>query len=539
MIIRIHAIPALLALVSSVFADVTYNVIGFPDAEGNSFAVEVNKKLYPLQTTKNTFPLWSAKVPGASTSSKYRYVQLAGKDKVVKKESFERSFTSKDSSTWNEFFGRKTTFTKLPSLPQVYDKILPKPSKAFDNTQIGTIHLTADPAALEDMFNSPLDKEAESIAAGFRFINADTQYSADKVKLKITGNGSRNYAKVSLGIKFDIAKGETFFDRPYLKLRAQATDPSMLREMIDIDIFNSLGVPTTQGSYVRVYLNGKPHGLFLMIEDIDAPFLSTNMHHGRITKKSELGSLFKAGNGATPLVYKGDRTANYNPNRYKNRVLGNNPKDEPMQQLIAFMKTLKDWNPSSKGGVQFWKQHLDLDRYLRMMSMDYLTGAWDSFWFKSKNYYIYYNPESKVWQVIPTDFDHTFSAGDRPGIEVPYKEFGQKLANGKRPEFPLVNKLIYENKDINKQFETTLLTITKKVFNNKALDARLDAYVKLLEEDVAWDFAIDRSKFPGKRNKWTVETFRKSVNGGPEVYPNPIKNWVSRRAKRVFDQLGK
>ncbi|KAG0040064.1 hypothetical protein BGZ82_005535 [Podila clonocystis] len=531
-------LPGILAMVSRVFADVTYNVIGFPGATDNSFSVEINKKLYPLRTSKTAFPLWSGVVTGASASSSYRYVELNNKGVVVTSETIQRSLENAGASaTLNEFFDRKTTITRLPTIKQVYKDIRPKLSKAFDDSQIATIHLTVDQAALDDMLGHPLVKR--ELAASFKFINANNVYSVDKVELRVSGHASRKYNKVSMGIEFNIAKGETFFNRPAIKLRAQRTDPSMIREKLYTDILNSVGVSSTQGSYVRVYANGKPLGFFLMVEDIEAPFLMNTIHHGEIKDVSALGSLYQINSGKSgsgrwaALRYQGSHTTDYDLGLYKNQILGDNPTNEPMKQLITFMKDLQDWNSTSTGGVDYWNQHLDLQGYLRSMTVEYLTGAWDSFWWRANNYFMYFNPQRKVWQFIPTDFDHTFSDGNRPGVETTYKDYGQTLPGGGKPDFPLVNKVIYENKDTNREFEKILLTITKGIFNNGVLDARIDAYMTQIEQDVAWDYSIDRSRLPGKNPAWTIATFRKSINGPGKS----LKAWISGRAKSVPRQI--
>ncbi|KAG0086698.1 hypothetical protein BGZ93_000675 [Podila epicladia] len=533
----------LLALASSVFADVTYNLVAFPDALKNQYAVEIDKKLYPLQTSDDTFPLWSANVAGASASSSYRYVQLDNDNDVVVREKFLRYFSNNDATaTPNEFFNRQTTITTLPVIKQVYKDIRPKPSKAFDSSQIATIHLTADPTLFADMINNPLDKKREAVKVGFKFINADTVYSVNKAKLTVSGNSSRRHNKVSLRIKFNDDKGETFFDRPIIKLRAEATDSTMIREKLYLDILNSVGVATYQGSYVRVFVNGKPQGFYLMVEDIEEPFLMNTIHHGAIKDKKALGSLYQMGLREATMIYQGSSAAHYSPRVYTNKISG--PKDENMQQWITFMKDLRDWDPAAPGGVAYWNQRLDLDGYLRSMALEYLTGAWDAFWWRGHNFFMYYNPQREVWQFIPTDFDHTFNNGNRPDVHATYKEFGTSHKPQKTTAHPLVTKLIYKNKDIKKQFETILSTITQDVFNNRVLDARIEAYETQIEQDVAWDYAIDRSELPGKKLHWTIDNFHKSIKGHAvkghraKSVMSGLKPWISSRAESVSAQIG-
>ena len=521
----------------------TYNVVGFPDSDKGYFGVIINKKLTPMTTTNTTFPLWSVTVPGASGSSGWRYVKLSEAGKEIQRESFLRSFTNKKSiATENQVFLRFNTKTALPALPQVYPSVRAAPSKAFDETQMATIHLTADPVEFANMTANPLDDERKAIKCGFRFINAETVYSSSEVKVKISGHGSRKYKKLSLRVKFDEDKGETFFDRPIIKLRSETADPTLIREKTYIDILNSVGVRTTQGVWVRVYVNNKPFGFHLMVEDIEDPFLRTAFHNGNKDVPKDLGSLYKMGSHVASeeatLIYLGPNTTNYNPLVYKNQIRGDNSKAEPMAQLIMFMKDLQEWDPTLPGGIKFWSSRLDLDGFLRSMAMEYLSGAWDSSWWKGNNFFMYYNPVEARWQFIPTDFDSTFSDGGRADVLTTYKKFAASRLRRSGKDHPLVTKLIYKNKEINAQFEKILLTITQKVFTPKVLEPRIDAFEKMIVDEVKWDSTLDRSKNPGKKS-FPFEDFYKSLVGPVTGVSVGVKPWIAGRAKDVPGQISK
>ncbi|KAF9960869.1 hypothetical protein BGZ70_008457, partial [Mortierella alpina] len=353
---RFYLLPGLLAVISGALADVTYNVVGFPATDGSSFGVSVQGKVTKFTTSPETFPLWSGKVAGVTASSKYRYVSLAADGSVIEQESFSRAFANtQDTATLNEVYMRKPS-KKLKKLPQVYSDVRPKPSSAFDDNQIGTIHMTADPTAYEEMMADPLNEDRKAIKATFKFINTHTTYSVAEAKVKISGHGSRKFKKVSLRIKFDEDKGETFFNRPIIKCRSSSNDPTQMREKVYFDILNSVGVPTAQGAYVRVYVNGKPYGLCLMAEDIETPYIRTTIHGGSLETK-ELGSLYQMGSHVigyeASLMYNGSKTADYHPEIYSNKNLGDptkNTKEEPMTQLIAFLKELMEYDPTMAGG---------------------------------------------------------------------------------------------------------------------------------------------------------------------------------------------
>ncbi|KAG0238325.1 hypothetical protein BGW42_005558 [Actinomortierella wolfii] len=575
---RILLLSGCLALASGAFAEVTYNLIAFPDDATNTFAVEIDQKIYPLETSADIFPLWSATIADASSSSNYRYVQLDKKQKVVTREKFGRKLAKVDAdagATPNEFFNRQKTFTNLPIIPRVFQqkdeqgvenggdgggkgKVIDSPehSRVFDSRQIATIHLTVDSKEFAEMMANPMDETRKPIHAGFRFLNAHTLYSADNVKLKVSGYGIRKFRKVSLHIQFkksgedeldgnnqqqnsDSSNDELFFNRPKIKLRSEYLDPTMLHERLYIDLLGAVGVPAYEGTYTRVYVNGEPHGFFLMIEDVEEPYLMHTIHRGAIQDKSALGALYQMDSGSpAPLVYKGKLTTDYKPVLYRNKILGANPPDEPMQQLIAFMKDLRDFDPSMKDGVAYWEKRLDLEQYLRSMVLEYLTGAWDSSWWRANNYMMYFNPEQGRWQFLPVDFDSSFSSADKPDVETTYRRFAQGRMQKKNKDHPLVTKLIYKNKDINRRFETILLDVTKKAFNNKILDPLIDAYEKQIQDEVAWDLTIDRSKLPGIDLGWTLADFHKSIRGPIEKIPSGIKPWIRGRAKSVPLQIG-
>ncbi|KAG0327829.1 hypothetical protein BGZ99_006783 [Dissophora globulifera] len=522
---------------------ITYSVVGFPDADDGSFGVLINGKITPLATSPSTFPLWSANVKGASASSGYQYVKLSGAGAVVQRESFTRSFQNKKAkSTVNELFLHQQTQTSLPKITQVFPDVRPKTSAAFDDSQIATIHVTADPVLFADMVAHPLDEDRKAIKAGFRFINAGTVYSSEEVKLKVSGHGSRNFKKLSLKIKFDEDKGDTFFDRPIIKLRAQADDPTIMREKLYIETLNAVGVRTAQGTWARVYVNKKPYGFYLMVDDIDLPFLRGTMHHGSSEPK-ELGSLYKMGSHVlgqeATMQYAGPNTTDYNELIYENDNLGANTKKEPMAQLISFFKDLQDYDPTLPGGIKFWNTRLDLDGFLRSMAMEYLSGNWDAYWWKGNNYYMYFNPTEARWQFIPTDFDSTFSDGNLADVLTTYKKFAARRLARPGKDHPLITKLIYKNKEINARFEQILLKIVNSIYNPKVLEPIINAYEKMIADEVKWDYSLDRSKNPGKTENYTIDDFHKSITGSVKGINIGIKPWIKGRATDVPKQIKK
>ncbi|KAG0336084.1 hypothetical protein BG000_006934 [Podila horticola] len=268
----------------------------------------------------------------------------------------------------------------------------------------------------------------------------------------------------------------------------------MIHEKLYIDILNAVSVRTAQGAWVRMYVNGKPYGFYLMVEDIELPFLRETIHHGS-SEPEELGSLYKmmnlesTGQEAT-MQYVGTKTKDYKfvdntkEEIYTNKNLGANPENEPMAQLIAFFNDLHDYDPKLSNGVAFWNSRLDLDGFLRCMAMEYLGGNWDAYWFSGNIYFMYFNLIEAKWQFIPTDFDRTFDDGKFPDVLTTYTKFAAHKLAILGNDHPLVTKLIYENKDINALFQQIFLGIIHGVFNPEILEPRINTYEKMIADEV-------------------------------------------------------
>jgi spore coat protein CotH len=120
----------------------------------------------------------------------------------------------------------------------------------------------------------------------------------------------------------------------------------MVREKLLMDMLSAAGAVTFYGHFVRLYMNEKPYGLFLMTDDTFKGFTDNLMNNG--SPRQDVGVTFK-GNAINDqveanLVYKGDDEGSYSQDAYSLEDPGNDPsvsKDSFMNPLIQFMKKLK------------------------------------------------------------------------------------------------------------------------------------------------------------------------------------------------------
>lgn len=232
-----------------------------------------------MNSSDSTFPVWTTFVAGTTSAVEYSYVELSSADVPVKTEPFVRKMHNlTETQTLNEFFERPTTVWELPKLPYTYLATYPSKTKAFKQKQIATIHITAPVAQMAEMHANP--KAERDYFVDFRFINSKTIHSVRNITLRTSGKSSKDFSKQAFKLKFDTQLNQTFFSRPNIKLRSMVQDPTMMREKLYIDVLNSVGIPTQQGAWVRLYVNSIPYGLFLMVDDIKKSFLKQTVHAG-------------------------------------------------------------------------------------------------------------------------------------------------------------------------------------------------------------------------------------------------------------------
>ncbi|KAF9567688.1 hypothetical protein EC968_003187 [Mortierella alpina] len=519
---------------------VTFNVVGYPE-NSDIFGVSINGQITHLSTTPVTLPLWSgtvADVPSSpSTEVNYKYVLLDSTGVVKTEETFQRSLDKNAVQTPYDVFDREVTKTRLPDVPLVYDPWRMSKTKIFDDTVIATIHLVGPQNQFEAMLQKP--EGAAPMKVNFRYINDKLVHNVDNVTFAISGKSSTEFNKQAFKFDFDTDHNQTFFSRPHIKLRSETTDPTFMREKLFIDMLNVVGVPTQQGAWVRLYMNSKPVGLYLMVDDIGGSFLKQTVHQGNPAIVH--GTLWQMN---APVVDTQGDLRYLGPNMgelestqecYKMKNLGANPPTAPMTQLIQLMKELADFDPLAPGGKAFWDTRLDLDGVLRNLAMEYLGGDWDAYWWSGSNYFLYFNPtlgSAGKWQWIPTDFDGTFGDGDPTDTLTDYKTY----ADFSKHDRPLVSKLLFANQEINQEFENILREIVGWAFKPEALFPRIDAYEKMLAKDAAWDYSIVRSS-PGKTNAWTIADFHNSLVGPVENMGLGVKPWIEGRAKQLQASL--
>jgi spore coat protein CotH len=95
------------------------------------------------------------------------------------------------------------------------------------------------------------------------------------VAIRIRGTASRTGAKPALRVDFDrYATGRRFLGLTTVLLNNVWQDASGLRELLAMKVYRTLGLPASRMAPVALYVNNQYAGYYLVVEDIDEPFLA-------------------------------------------------------------------------------------------------------------------------------------------------------------------------------------------------------------------------------------------------------------------------
>ncbi|MFC4803380.1 CotH kinase family protein [Neobacillus sp. GCM10023253] len=179
-----------------------------------------------------------------------------------------------------------------------------------------------------------------------------------------------------------------------LHLNAEYKDPSSIRNKLSLDLFQVFGVLSPRSQHVRLYLNGHYEGVYLHLESVDDLFFK------------------KRGLQVDSIYYAVKPDADFSLYRYKSeelkeslllgyqRKFGTTADDCKLTDFINIINN----TPHDKFEEEISK-HLDVEKYLRWLAVAVCTQNYDGF---KKNYALYRNPETQLFEILPWDYDGTF-----------------------------------------------------------------------------------------------------------------------------------
>jgi spore coat protein H len=256
----------------------------------------------------------------------------------------------------------------------------------------------------------------------------------------------------SLTLNFGkFAQGQRFHGLSKVHLNNTVQDPSYLSEAFARDLFNAIGVPTPRAGHALVTLNGRPLGLYVLIEGANKPFLSRHF-------KSTAGNLYDAGSG-------GEITSELEVDSGDNR--------EDRSELTSLAEAAQEPDPAKRWAR--FEQLLDVDQFLSFIAGEVLLIHWDGYATGAPNNYRVFHDVSRGKVVfIPHGLDQLLGSG----------EAARKLT----PHFTgLVARALVTTPEGRRRYLQRIENLATTEFRREALLARVDRLEAPLRAALAGD----------------------------------------------------
>lgn len=377
--------------------------------------------------------------------------------------------------------------------------------------------------------------ENEYIPAMLTLTDVSGTYVMDSVGVRLKGNSSYSHPGVKKSFKIDFNKfisGQNYDGLKKLNFSNGFKDPTCMREKLFFDACWEAGVPAPRASFANVTFNGEAWGFYTVVEQIDDQFLDWAI-------EEDNGNLFKAGdnfgvgggpggggggnNTAADLVDYGTDPAVY-ADRYE---LKTNEEVNDWSDLISFIDFTNNTDLDAfAAGIDF---RMDVDGFLRSVALDMLFSNLDSYTGSARNYYIYHNQDTNLWEWIKWDGNEAFGsytngAGNMEMLAIDY-------AN---PTRPLLERM-FDHDDLYSRYLDHVCELTETLFNETHLHERINILAELIASSV---YADDNKMYSNADFEANLVSEISGGGGGPmggTTYG--LKSFVTNRSAYVASQL--
>jgi len=369
----------------------------------------------------------------------------------------------------------------------------------------------------------------------FNYVHAVIDFNSNVLKdvgVRYKGNStymqSREALKRSMKLEFNkYVKGQKIAGITKLNLHSNVTDSAWMNEPLSYRLFRDGSIPAPRTSWARVYLTvaGKYDkqyvGLYSVVEDVD-----NNFAQERFSTRE--GAIFKPSTQSL-FSYLGDDWAKYDQIYDPKTDLTASQK----QRVIDFAKLV-----TSGSDAEFAAQlasYIDLDEFARYLSINVWLVNMDSILAMGQNYYLYLNPATNRFGIIPWDLDLSFGGmggGTELSIEHPWR--GQNR---------FLDRLFKEDA-FKKQYLARMTEFNQSIFKPERLVRQVDETAALIRSAVSEESETKLANFD-KRIAGESSGGRGGFGGGPGFggpggpggRGTPIKAFAAPRASSVAAQL--
>jgi len=279
-------------------------------------------------------------------------------------------------------------------------------SSVFDESIVHRVDLQFDQSNYLDQLTSNYENaeigNVPYILASVRFDGEEVDSIGARFKgfTSYSGVGAKRPFKLDFN---EYVPGKRLDGLRKLNLNNSTGDPSLHRDAVSYRLMREVGVPAPRTSFAELYVNDQLWGVYQLVEQVDKEFLSLNY-------ASDKGNLFKN------LGWSKLENIGTTPGPYKEIFsLKTNEEEDDWSgfvDLVQFLNTSSDATFESE-----IESYFNVDQFLRVLAVDVALNNWDSYLEHGRNYYMYQDKASGVFNWIPWDYNFAIPGGPGSGLD--------------------------------------------------------------------------------------------------------------------------
>lgn len=373
---------------------------------------------------------------------------------------------------------------------------------------------------------------ASVLGIEFEYVRADLEFEGrrlDNVAVRFKGNGtfleSRGSLKRSLKIDLNrFVKGRKLAGVSKLNLQNNVTDATCMNEVLSYRLYRDAGVPSPRTAYARVWVTvpGKQDrtylGLYSLSENVDNNFARDRFG----TRK---GAIFKP---VTPELFAdlGDDWAKYQQTYDPKTEVS----PEETGRVIELCRLVSHADDAEFAARVF--DYFDLDQVARYLAVLVWQCDLDSILGPGQNFYLYLHPQTRKFQFLPWDQDHSW--GQFPMTGTPEQRENLSLLKPWQGERRFLDRL-FKVDAFKQRYLARMEEFSRTTFLPERFHQQLDEIAAVIRPAIQEESAA-------KVERFDLAVAGKVGQGGRGGFgfgqpTQPLRPFVTIRARSVRDQL--
>lgn len=352
--------------------------------------------------------------------------------------------------------------------------------KLFDKTSVVDIKIDIDDENKEKLYSDVSSEEwvkVDIIINGEEYEDVGFRTKGNYIYTVAEPKNNPDY-KWGYKLKFNkFNKEQTFHGLTELALNANFADPTQMKEVLNYDFFESMGIKMPYYTFGNMTINDNDFGLVTFVELYEIPYLARiyNSIDGNIYKPNNEFDESEDGNGESKYVNAELRFLGYSFKNYsaifENITTDDTTDDEDKERLIKIIEEISTGNTA----------HFNINSYINYLAVANSISLLDTYSFSGKNYYLY--EERNYLTFMPYDLNMSYvNFIDEPGNSITFDILMDNFNEDPKYCVRPLTCLIRNNEKYYQKYKKQIKKFLEKNISNNNIYNKIDKYEELISD---------------------------------------------------------